>query len=383
MPGRITWLDHDLAAQRRMRRILALFHERSTRDELGLGAIRDSIADHLFPGTSTIQTRLRYMLFVPWMYLDMERKRIGSTQIAQRVRKFEAQLAKALLAGEDTDGVFGKQAGAALRRWPSSVYWGGLGTWGIRLFGGSQYQYHAALHAIYARRKKRPPRTDDGDLLVEAYEATATWHPHIPHPPEDFPNQATLRLRREEAEFIRDRIVASCRESLLAELVVWPRPQELQLNVGFAWQLAVLPRLSERQQLLLRHARLFSELMCGAALLYNLMLVELLEDEEGVEGYRMQLQAWAMRLDVRGIADWEMSEFWHKARHPNHRIAVPAQRFVQQWRHIVLREEPTGVVQSRAARNLVRQREQALKGPRSRFVNRRLLDEWRLATFCR
>ena len=47
---------------------MALFQERESRDELGLGAIRDSIADHLFPGTSTIQTRLRYMLFIPWLF---------------------------------------------------------------------------------------------------------------------------------------------------------------------------------------------------------------------------------------------------------------------------------------------------------------------------
>lgn len=42
-----------------MHRILAQFKERDTRDELGLGSLRDAIADLLFPGTSTIQTRLR------------------------------------------------------------------------------------------------------------------------------------------------------------------------------------------------------------------------------------------------------------------------------------------------------------------------------------
>ena len=46
--------------------ILLLFQEKDSREELGLVAIRDSFADSLFPGTSTIQTRLRYMFFVPW-----------------------------------------------------------------------------------------------------------------------------------------------------------------------------------------------------------------------------------------------------------------------------------------------------------------------------
>ena len=51
---------------------MALFEEKESRDELGLGPIRDSITDHLLPGTSTIQTRVRYMLFVPWIYMMLE-----------------------------------------------------------------------------------------------------------------------------------------------------------------------------------------------------------------------------------------------------------------------------------------------------------------------
>lgn len=46
----------------RPRRIIDLFDEKDTRDELGLGAARDALSDLMFPGTSTIQTRLRYML---------------------------------------------------------------------------------------------------------------------------------------------------------------------------------------------------------------------------------------------------------------------------------------------------------------------------------
>lgn len=40
-----------------MQRVLPLSRERDTRDKLGLGGIRDTFADTLFPGTSTIQTR--------------------------------------------------------------------------------------------------------------------------------------------------------------------------------------------------------------------------------------------------------------------------------------------------------------------------------------
>ena len=51
-----------------MRDIIRPFAERESRDELGLGQIRDAIADALFPGTSTLLTRARHLLFVPWAY---------------------------------------------------------------------------------------------------------------------------------------------------------------------------------------------------------------------------------------------------------------------------------------------------------------------------
>ena len=67
MMSSFSWIVFDETERQRVRRIMAMFEGKETRDEIGLGPIRDSIADHLFPGTSTIQTRLRYMLFVPWI----------------------------------------------------------------------------------------------------------------------------------------------------------------------------------------------------------------------------------------------------------------------------------------------------------------------------
>ena len=71
-----TWLDYSEHERRQAMEIIDLFGEDETRDELGLGTIRDAFADLLFPGTSTIQTRARYFLFVPWVFLELEQKKI-------------------------------------------------------------------------------------------------------------------------------------------------------------------------------------------------------------------------------------------------------------------------------------------------------------------
>ena len=68
MQATLTWLDLTASDRDKMRRVLDLFQEQGTLDEMGLGSLRDVLSDALFPGTSYIHTRLRYVLFIPWLY---------------------------------------------------------------------------------------------------------------------------------------------------------------------------------------------------------------------------------------------------------------------------------------------------------------------------
>jgi hypothetical protein len=154
-----------------MNRILALFRERETRDELGVGVIRDLLADESFPGTSTIQTRLRYMLFVPWVCQKLEKKLCPKEAFSDEARRVEVSLVKALSTSDDTTGVIGKRAGGGLKRLPSSVYWAGLGMWGIRRFSGSQDQYHMAIEEIYNSRAHRRRSEDAARRRGEGMDA--------------------------------------------------------------------------------------------------------------------------------------------------------------------------------------------------------------------
>ncbi len=123
MPSTFTWLDYSEHERRKMLDFIELFGEKTTRDELGLGGVRDAFADLPFPGTTTIQPFAKYFLFVPWMFIELERRRVDSSKVAERARKFEIDLAKTLGAA---DGVIGKRTKDSLNRLPSSVYWHGL-----------------------------------------------------------------------------------------------------------------------------------------------------------------------------------------------------------------------------------------------------------------
>ena len=68
----LTWLDSSERERRSVLELVSALTEPGTLDELGIGTIRDTIADRLFPGTSTIQTRARYFLFIPWILQIVE-----------------------------------------------------------------------------------------------------------------------------------------------------------------------------------------------------------------------------------------------------------------------------------------------------------------------
>ena len=197
----LAWIDHDSQARERTLRILSLFQEKESRDELGLASVRDSFADQLFPGTSTIQTRLRYMLFVPWIYRSLEEKKLPAESFAIQADLLERELVQPLMDSGDPRGIFGKTAGKRLKRLPSSVYWARLGVWGIRLTLFSQGEYHRRIEETYRRRHtlkalEEHVRARGDDVDREQRTATLNWHPRLPDPPKQFPSKIDFAKSR-------------------------------------------------------------------------------------------------------------------------------------------------------------------------------------------
>jgi hypothetical protein len=368
MQPTLAWLDFNAAERERTQRVLALFEERETRDELGLGAIRDSFSDHLFPGTSTIQTRLRYLFFIPWIYLRLEGQRVPSREITVRARKLELEITNPLLAQDDNAGVFGRRAKGELKRLPSSVYWAGLRQYGLCLYPGSREDYHRDLDSICRRRERA---RHEGDGGREAYQFT--FHPKLPPPPEDFPEHPTFRLTREEALFFKDCLMVRCPASLLTHLAWHCEP----VDVDFPWEHPRLALFAEEHREMLEHARLFSEVMHGAAILYNLVLAEAIPHEKWAADYRDLLADWANRLrpERERVRDWNLRRLWQVVRHPSHTITNWAREFVENWVSLYL-THGEGLADRDEARRLIRNREMRLKGPRSRFQNRHALEQW-------
>ena len=364
----LAWIDFDEAERQRAQRIMELFQERETRDELGLGGIRDSIADHLFPGTSTIQTRLRYMLFIPWLFQMLEGSAAGPDQLAADARGLENSLVNALKMGGEYDGIIGRDAGADLQRLPSSVYWAGLGTWGIRLFPGSTDSLLASMRHLQ-RSRGRPRESEDPESEAPTLQI---WTPSLPPRPTDLLEAVRFRLTPDEAQFIIDRLVAQQPRSLLTFLACSGSGAAACDNI---WEHPHLADFPDHSLALVRHGEMFSSVMHGASLLYNLLLSQLREKPDWIDKYQSLLEEWQARLDMPAIRAWSLDTFWEAIDHPAHRIRPAAKRFVTEWLLLV----QTGNVcqgQLTPASRMVQDRERRLKTSQSRFANRAIRDRW-------
>lgn len=370
------WLDYSERERRKMLDVVDLFREHDTRDELGIGSVRDAFADMLFPGTSTIMTRARYFLLVPWMYQRIEKQRVRSADIADRARKAELSLVDPIQRSDDNDGNIGKVAKNTLKRLPSSVYWQGLSVWGIRSFSGAQVQYHRSLDRYYAQLARHGGRASERDIEHDDL-ISPNWHAGLIPPPEDFPAECSLRLTRREAEYLAERIRLSpgCSGSLLAELVAQRRRSA---DTSFAWEHPHYAELPPKLREILDHARNFSEVMHGAPLLYNLILAEQAHQKDGVAKYCQAFGEWAKSLAERSraLAQWDRKRFWELVRSVNPRITGPTYEFINAWWDRALAGDAVRLCDSPAARLLIRDRERRLKKNLARIDNPRAQELW-------
>ncbi|WP_432973499.1 DUF6361 family protein [Dactylosporangium sp. CA-233914] len=382
----IGWLDTDDQQTRQVRAAIAGLDDKEALDPLGLGGIRDAFAERLFPGTSTIQTRLRYFLFVPWILQDLEVARPDRRRFEHQLRSRELRLIESLRNSEGRGvGVIGYRARQRVSRLPSSIYWYGLGSWGIRRDARlSLSQYRDAL----TRRGTVSARDRDPELAVAPQ---LMWDPGLPDAPPGFPDEGVdLQVTRKEAQYLQDRMAQTRLDltggeeqpSLLAIIALDP---DRWLQAWAPWEGPILG-LPQSVGDLLRHGQLFSLVTFGAQLLYNVLLCAEAERRCGVDSDDLatwlhdQLADWvtAMTASKGELADWwsQPNEFWDVVPMAGARVRPVTQRFLHQWITSAIRSPRDATTNRSLAAALVAQ-EQSLKGRYARLSDMSALQSWR------
>lgn len=223
------WIDFSQSERNKVLSVLELLSEKGTLDELGIAPIRDGFAERFFPGTSTIQTRAKYFLIVPYALKDLERS--GDSNPASVMRVFdqmERSCAETFLAkNQDEAGVIGKRSlsgGRWVKRTPADIYWTGLRRYGI--FMGGRLSLTEYVRAVCAEKERKQTmlrlgsyrdgaqefETDDPD----AGDCRRTQFWNLPLEQKGWQDSLQIELTSLEGAFLKERIIASCPDSMIA-----------------------------------------------------------------------------------------------------------------------------------------------------------------------
>lgn len=223
------WIDFSKTERSKILSVLDFLSESGTLDELGIAPVRDGFSNFFFPGTSTIQTRAKYFLIVPYAFKQLEKSpETNPNQILKELDSIEHRCAKILYEqNQNENGIIGKYSlinGGWVKLTPANIYWSGLRKYRIftrtNLSLSEYVRIFCAMKAQKVTLKKLGNRNDNaeenecddknaGDLFSMQF-----WK--IPPYKDNWIKDLSIKLSKEEANFLKEQIVTSCKGSMLA-----------------------------------------------------------------------------------------------------------------------------------------------------------------------
>ena len=336
------WIDFSNEQRDKVFSVIELLNTGGTVDELGIGSVRDNIADWLFPGVSTIQTRPKYFIILTDIFLGyLQRYQKGeklpllSTYLKSEEHRIMHLLAKNH-SYKDGDGVIGvtvAQTNGELARKASSVYWNGLRTHKLidTELSSTEYLIQNDLSIF----------NPDGDVMDDKHlieEQFAIRAPLFSAIKEDI----RMELSEEEANYLRDQfkdVTSSLKQehNLLSQLFTKERA-EVIANANNFQEMANLLIADESLHFetiqMLKIALLFDFIMHGAHIRYNIQL----HKKSGELNFDDKWNDWLKELEVKR-EDVQALNFEYIFSEVSPRTAPQTQQFMRLWKHEVLKEE--------------------------------------------
>ena len=197
--------------------------EQDTRDEIGFLLLHQGFADRFFPGTSVLHTRIRYSLFIPWLYQRAASGRGRGADIDAAIRRLLIELAVRLKqVGKERYGVIGgDKLGQLTSQPPDRVYWTALRAWGLLL-----PEIDSRPAVLRRLRSKGTPvlLDDDGGRLDDRTSDVFAGLPKAPKGWDDPLSPLNFDMPKTERDYLRQKLCLITRPgeqepSLLARLV--------------------------------------------------------------------------------------------------------------------------------------------------------------------
>ena len=279
------WIDYSKSERSKVLSVLDMLSESGTLDELGISPIRDGFSNIFFPGTSTIQTRAKYFLIVPYALKDLElSSESNPNKILKAFDDIERQCGEKLLsAGTDTEGVIGNRSlkqGKWVKRTPADIYWAGIRNYGIFTKGNfSITEYVRATCAMKNQKatlSKLGNRNDNVDVDADDKDAgdlirMQFWK--LPTYRTDWIDELEIKLSEEEASFLKHQIIQSYPDSMLAYILRNGMTDIFQCEEFYEME-SIVHVFPEQMQSDFKMAMDFSGFLYVLRTMYNIMISE-------------------------------------------------------------------------------------------------------------
>lgn len=303
----MSWVDLDSGAASKAAEILKSLEETDTIDQLGLGVLRDSLSDHLFPATSTLMTRAKYFFVVARAFEELRNayarrpKELGRDSLLRaRLAEIERRQAEALIRAYRTEngadlsnsGIIGwtivtKREGFVANP-PTDIYWTAVRDLEMVGFGGSSAGYRKSILT-------QDVSAGLGDQ--ESEDETLDWDPNIPKADTSGVSMQ-LALSGIEAAYLKERFSKARPDSLLGSLIRDPQHRKDIDQAEFPWELKCL---KSPWKMVAEKGKSLSALMRGANLVYNRFLGTLLGSKFANQA-ETELLGWVDDSDGLGLA---------------------------------------------------------------------------------
>lgn len=363
---KIGWIDFSSEHREKVMGILDLMKEKGATDELGIGVVRDRLADKLFPGTSTIQTRAKYLLLVPWIMKDIEDSGITNAKdYINTLSEKEIEFIYILLKNEDTEGVIGKQSKDKLKRKPSSIYWNAVKTYKICTIERSISDYIKYVEDI--KNINESSKFIDIDKKTNNYEGQddkdansldkvyLNWN--ICNPPENWKENLDINLNYSEAKFLRERIIMSTKGTLLS--LILEKNLEQVINYTDIKSLQCLEINDDYIKSILDLAIKFADIIFGIHIKYNMMIKDELNEEN--EKLDDKWNEWCLEMNNFNWNLFDEELLWNIV-HPDKETKM----FLNLWFEFA---KLKSFNDDKYIKDEIKKREKRLKGSRAKLGN--------------
>ena len=278
------WIDFSRSERNKVMNVIHLLNtdNQGAVDELGIGVIRDAFSDFFFPGTSTVQTRAKYFLIVPYVLMEAGSGQYGS-EVNAVLRKIddEERECRDILIQKSTDGVIGSLVPRSwVVRAPSNIYWNGIRKFGIFRADLSirEYVQQSLLQKrqkearLYGNKTKDAEENERDDSDAGDISSFQFWNMGDTYQ-KNWRDSLNIELLPKEAALLKTRIVTHLRGTLFA--FVLDNGIDLDRYTSFgAFTEDVCDRVSPELKYMMTLANDFNRLVALITTRYNMIVTD-------------------------------------------------------------------------------------------------------------